>query len=62
MSDGHAQGSNTFEMTKMDQEMVQAVESPEDRQSSKQRSKFRLYMIVAAEFVSNQCSIPLISD
>lgn len=40
------------EMTKMDYGRAQAVESEEEQPLIKQRTKFRLYMIVVAEFVN----------
>jgi len=53
MNESHAQDGNTLGMIKMDHETVQTVESQEEPQPAKKRSKFRLYMIVVAEFVSN---------
>jgi len=61
-NESHANDSNTLEMIKMDQETVQTVESQEEPSAAKKRSKFRLYMIVVAEFVSNYWPLSLASN
>lgn len=55
-SDGQT-GDVVVEMTKMNDDKVRAVQSQEEEPAYKQRTKFRLYMIVVAEFVSNQIAL-----
>jgi len=53
--------SNVLKMTKMNDDKVQVVESQEEQPALKQRTKFKLYMIVVAEFVNIQIGLSISS-